>query len=283
MITNDNKLKIFENFEVIQRQTTTPGIAIGTGTFITANSGLATFSANDSIQIIERQNGSKKSLLTKFKEYIFHPKRYFNTIKNNVKELSLEDYQDLANGINKIYKDATVNGQTALIEKMNKEKTRIDKELSFIKSGYSKYLLEEDIVKFSKFAKRRIKLDWIKNFVRVIPENIRDKVGKLEKKQLFDNYVILHYDPDDTGTQETEAEIERRKDPIIFGVTQTSRRLYYIGDWIDDYCDLTLDGLLKTMGEKEARKLTSETIGNGELKMNKVKVKKKRVSKKKKK
>lgn len=29
---------------------------------------------------------------------------------------------------------------------------------------------------------------------------------------------------------------------------EISNRLYFIGDWIDEYCDLTLDGLIKTIG-----------------------------------
>lgn len=40
------------------------------------------------------------------------------------------------------------------------------------------------------------------------------------------------------------------KDPILFGVMEHSRKLYYIGDWKDEYCDLTLEDMFTSLGEK---------------------------------
>ena len=84
-------------------------------------------------------------------------------------------------------------------------------------------------------------MNWIKNFTRLIPVDIQEEVSKLVQDEVFDNFVILHYDPNDTGEELTKKEIERKKDPIIFGVIKESRKLYFINDWIDEYCDLTLD------------------------------------------
>jgi len=38
---------------------------------------------------------------------------------------------------------------------------------------------------------------------------------------------------------------EKRKDPILFGVIAGSNKLYFIGDWIDEYCDLRFDDVVK--------------------------------------
>ena len=40
-------------------------------------------------------------------------------------------------------------------------------------------------------------------------------------------------------------EMKKRKDPILFGVIAGSNKLYFIGDWIDEYCDLRFDDVVK--------------------------------------
>jgi hypothetical protein len=50
------------------------------------------------------------------------------------------------------------------------------------------------------------------------------------------------------------AEAERRKDPILFGVIRGSRKLYYLGSWEDEYCDLTLDKFIEQFGEEAINK-----------------------------
>jgi hypothetical protein len=61
----------------------------------------------------------------------------------------------------------------------------------------------------------------------------------------------------------TKAEVEKAKDPILFGVVKGTRNLYYIGDWIDEYCDLTLDKFLSVLEMEEARKLSEESVEAG--------------------
>ena len=40
----------------------------------------------------------------------------------------------------------------------------------------------------------------------------------------------------------------RNKDPILFGQLEFQpKRLYYIADWIDEHCDLTLDKFVEAM------------------------------------
>ena len=55
-------------------------------------------------------------------------------------------------------------------------------------------------------------------------------------------------------------ENKRRKDPILFGTFQSVEakvcidRFYYLGDWIDEYCDLTLDKMIQQT-EKRGRNI----------------------------
>lgn len=50
------------------------------------------------------------------------------------------------------------------------------------------------------------------------------------------------------GKEERKIAAEKKdKDPILFGTFQDRKqkvcvdRFYYLGDWVDEYCDLTLD------------------------------------------
>lgn len=104
------------------------------------------------------------------------------------------------------------------------------------------------------------KMNWMKNYLRVIPDNILEKKKMFDKWECFDNYVILHFDINDDSTQLTEKEIEKAKDPILFGVISGSRKLYFVGDWIDEYCDLTLDKFIKTLEQKKVKELTKVSL-----------------------
>ena len=63
---------------------------------------------------------------------------------------------------------------------------------------------------------------------------------------------------DYTGEKRSKVAKERRdKDPILFANIFTdgkvSPRMYFIGDWVDDYCDLTLDKMITEISKKEKK------------------------------
>ena len=97
---------------------------------------------------------------------------------------------------------------------------------------------------FIKECEKGICLDYIKNFSRPIPTEVVNKIEEVNKLEIFDNYVVLYYDPDGKIYKETAKEEAKRKDPIIFGVIAGSEKLYYVADWVDEYCDLTLEKFL---------------------------------------
>lgn len=46
----------------------------------------------------------------------------------------------------------------------------------------------------------------------------------------------------------------------MFGVINGSKKLYYVADWIDEYCDLTLDKVIEILGKEtiESKYLTDK-------------------------
>lgn len=112
-------------------------------------------------------------------------------------------------------------------------------EHSLVVHGFNRLLTEEQLLRFARGCSKGLCLDWIAHFVRPIPKDVLAEKRRADKALLFDNYVILHYDPENRGT--TQKDREAAKDPILFGVIKDSRKLYFVGDWKDELCDLTLD------------------------------------------
>lgn len=193
-------------------------------------------------------------------------KDFFNSVKAGAKELSTKGIEEVLSKYSTVLENAKINNQTALIDKINDYAKILKTELILSSTEFNKYLTEESIVEFHEIAsvhekyKTGLCLTYIKNFIKVIPEDITELRRKADKLKIFDNYVILHYDYDGKSVEDTKAEKEKKKDPILFGVIKGSTNLYYIGDWIDDYCDLTLDEIIKELGEDTVKILDTKQM-----------------------
>ncbi len=191
---------------------------------------------------------------------------FFEDIKVGVSDLNKKEIDETLSKYASVLKNAHDNGQIALQERIVDYASLLKLELILSTSKFNRFLTEEDAVKFYEKAsvhgkfKTNLKLTYIKNFVKIIPNDVVDLKKQADDLCVFDNYVILHYDYDNSGNQDTKAEVEKKKDPILFGLIKGSRKLYFIGDWIDDYCDLTLDALIKTIGKSESGEINSESL-----------------------
>jgi len=262
------RLKIFENFLTIQRKVENNNTWSNSNSFFlnTASSNIGSnVNVDTLIQKIRFDSSDKHS----FKEWLFSPIRFFKNIKKNVKSLTYEQHMRQILSLNELMEEAKQSHQTALVDLLNDEKIRIDKEILILDTGIDKFLDEADVIKFAKYSNRTVKLDWIANFIRIIPKDIVQKLLFVEEKKLFDNYVIMHYDPNDLGSELTKAQKEKKKDPILFGVLSCSNRLYFIGDWIDEYCDLTLTKVLKELKIDEKKLNIHKIINHQTPKVNK--------------
>ena len=173
----------------------------------------------------------------------------------NVKSTSKESAKSYINRVDKYLKaihNAKVIGQTALVEKLTREMIANKYESFLASEGHYYVVTEEQVANFLKKSSRGICLDYIKNFVRPIPECVIEKIAEADKLEVFDNYVIMHYDPEGKSTQDTAKEELKKRDPIVFGVIAGSKKLYYVADWIDEYCDLTLEKFVDTLGIRKS-------------------------------
>jgi len=185
---------------------------------------------------------------------------FFISVNSSTKELQL--VKDRAAGYERAMVRAKQGGQQALFEQLVAGMNAHRMETYLMTLGLPRYLEEADLVRFYKQSKKGLRLDWVKNFTRQIPQDVLDKKIQADETGIFDNYVILHYDPTAKSWAETQEEKNRRKDPILFGLMDGCRRLFFIGDWKDEFCDLTLDQIADALGDEAIKDLGIGIVGD---------------------
>lgn len=179
---------------------------------------------------------------------------FFRLVKLTT-EQSEQDYIDRSQPYLLAIEKAKEMGQQALIDKYLARMFVAKYESILRAEGFDKSITEEQVVSFARKSVKGLSLTYIKNYTRSIPDEIIEKKKKADELYVFDNYCVLHYDPEKKGyamtAKEKETERQRKADPILFGMIENCRKLYYIGDWVDEYCDLTLEQFLKESGLTE--------------------------------
>ncbi len=278
-INNRDSLEIFERFEIDRNLpkhkkdvSTSPQYTIISGLGITSSTSNFT---NGTSFIVNSSGFSGESQVTRFgstaplkTENLFQKVLNFFSRKKNVKSVFTQVFENLdqiktfkerEDYINETISVAENNGQTALVEKIKAIRTALLLESQLISLDFIKVISEEQLIKFAYDCEKGLRLDWLKNFTRNIPKDIIEKKVRADSLKLFDNYAILHFDPDNKSNSLTNSEIEKKKDPILFGVFKESRKLYYVADWKDELCNLTFDQLIDKIG-KDNLELKKEIV-----------------------
>ena len=192
----------------------------------------------------------KKEVDVKEDEKYMDALQFFSLVKASSKE-SVATYRDRVSDYLKSIHNAVTVGQTALVEDLLRGLVTNKYESVLFAEGLYYVVNEQQMVSFVKQCEKGIKLEYVKNFTRPMPQDIVDKIAKINQLEVFDNYVVLYYDPEGKIYKETAQEEAKRRDPIVFGVIAGSTKLYYIADWVDEYCDLTLEKFIDAIGVKK--------------------------------
>ena len=190
------------------------------------------------------------------------------TNNNEIKQMTPEEYfqklqsmkhQATSEDLNKIYENCLelankyrITGQIRGLRKILFCMESIEKEYKLVEMGIDTFIYKDDIDFYidsivNDRSRRPIKIIELERYEREIPDEIVDVIDKT--KDLFDQMYVVFTDY--TGREERKIEAEmKQKDPILFGTFQNREkkvcvdRFYYLGDWIDEYCDLTLDKMV---------------------------------------
>ena len=184
------------------------------------------------------------------------PSQYFDNIKGSKNEITTEALKDSFDVFIKLAEKYSRLGQRESLKKLCFLADTLKKEEKLIELGITTYVYKDVVEDYiESVAKNTVKIVELSRYTREIPDEIVPTIEK--SKELFDEFYVVFTDY--TGREERKVQKERRdKDPILFGVfknnTNIADRFYFLGDWIDEFCDLTLDKMVEQY--KEAKNIT---------------------------
>lgn len=175
------------------------------------------------------------------------PRLYMKYVKSKLTKVQTQKVKERMDKLKKLIPYAKDMGQVALYEELSKELLVILRESEAVAIGCTQFVDRASINKFITIVKDRVvKFDKFENFPRVVPQKIRTKVKTAQK--VFDQIHILFVDYTDEKPLKSNSEKIREKDPIVFGTFSFAPdKFYYIADWVDEYCDLTLSKFVEKM------------------------------------
>lgn len=174
-------------------------------------------------------------------------KAVFESLKSKKQQMTEIGLQDLHDNAMQLATKCSMTGQIESLKKLIFVIEHFEHEKQLLDLGINTFVYKDDIDFFVDNNPSPIKISTIENYEREIPDEIAEMIAKT--RDIFDAFYIVYTDY--TGKTERRAEaIKKEKDPILFGafIDRNKRvcvdRFYYLGDWIDPYCDLTLDKMV---------------------------------------
>lgn len=198
---------------------------------------------------------------TQIEPVVIDPQDYFNYLKSKKNECTEEFLNNLYSVTLTQLQKAMVTGQDLIIRRLHYAVSVIEREHLLLKEGITAFVLREDIESFIESVQnKRVKVVDLEFFPREIPDEIVEKIKQLKDKNIFDNYYVVFTDYTGQISEETREGQNKeaiRRDPILFGAFEQKidgiydicDRFYYIGDWEDEYCELTLSKMVQKMTE----------------------------------
>lgn len=199
-------------------------------------------------------------------------------LKSKVNTITETNLGDIKINLEETIKNSILTKQISMLERSIFFYELLNKENYLIENNFNKFIEKDDIEELleklnnSESNTKRIFFCELEDYPRVIPTDVVRKIKQINDNKIFDKYYVLYTDftksaqkfanGNKTGLQVTD--ISSQKDPILFGAFIKKGengkapiimdRFYYIADWVDEYCDLTLNKLMTIAPElvKEA-------------------------------
>lgn len=213
-------------------------------------------------ELAEMKNNDLNAMLT--------PQEYFDAMKAKTNTITSDDLKKIYENCLELANKYKITGQIRGLRKILFCMESIEKEYKLVDMGITTFIYKDDIdfyidtvTKSRNRGNRPIKIIELERYEREIPDEVVDVIDKT--KELFDQMYVVYTDY--TGKEERKIEAEKKqKDPILFGTFQSREkkvcvdRFYYLGDWIDEFCDLTLDKMVnetKNLGRNIVRTINT--------------------------
>lgn len=199
------------------------------------------------------------------------PSEYFSYVKGKKNHIEEEDLRQIYENALNMIKRYQITGQTKSIEKLKFLLDIIELEIPIVKAGYNQFVYRWDVEEYiDKISDDSVFIIEMKNYEREFPDEVIDKIVKA--KEVFGDNLYVIYTDYTKKTQRKVAKERRERDPILFGALVKNRvaydRFYYICDWEDEYCDLSLYKIVNDWDkfhadDKESSSIVHKTIEHG--------------------
>ena len=189
------------------------------------------------------------------------PGDYFNYVKNMKSVADIAEFEQLRDSCMSLLKKAVITGQKKMAQELTRQYNIVLKELRAIENGYNVIIFRTDVEKYiNDLQDNPIRIIELENYERDVPDDVIEKIADIKEKNLFDRLYVIFTDYSLKETKKI-AKHRHEKDPILFGsfncavndeTTYKSKeryipdeRMFFIADWVDEKCDLTLEELVK--------------------------------------
>lgn len=193
------------------------------------------------------------------------PQVFFDYMKSRKNLMTSEKLEEIHENCLHFIKKYHATGQTKGLAKLMFLLKRMENEQAVLDKGINQFVYQEDIDEYirticEKAERQPVKMIELSRYEREVPDEVVEKL--LRVKEHFDDFFVIFTDY--TGKVEKQiAKDKIEKDPILFGVFRNkdlrvvNERFYYIGDWIDEYCDLTLDRMVGDFKRVSGKQITN--------------------------
>lgn len=193
------------------------------------------------------------------------PSLYFDYVKGLKNKVEFEEYGLIIDNTLKMINKAKITEQTSMAKRLTHQLELALRELEAAKKGFNIFVNRKDIELYiSKVEAKAVKIIELSRYTREIPDDIIDKIA--EAKEVFDEMYIMFTDYTKKETKKVAKE-RRDKDPILFGAfidkdgekenkIYVEDRLFFIADWVEDKCDLTLEEICRDVKDKSNKDIT---------------------------
>jgi hypothetical protein len=192
------------------------------------------------------------------------PRLYFNYVKSKLRKTEVKKLKARLKKLQQLVKNAEEVGQKALYEEFSKMLIIAVRESEAAACGYNVIVNKEDVEKFRILVSESdatygspVFFKTLEEFPRPIPAKVQKIIKSVQAKAIFDKLHVLYLDYTKEPVKSNKEKI-REKDPVLFGsFNYDEKRLYYITDWVDEHCDLTLNGFVEALKQNNEEYQTS--------------------------
>jgi len=195
-------------------------------------------------RILRKKRGDTSSANDRSRRLrVLTPVVMYQFVKDRFRIIERHKLSSRLDKLAKLMENARVLGQIAMADQIGERFGQLIREQELLVCGYTEYLPKKLLDKFIDLTTNKvIKLTPLKNYIRPMPKKVQRVLDDVQKRKLFDSYVVMHTDVNNTAVAKTK---EEKRDPILFGtIADAPDNYYHIISWTDDLCDLTFDQII---------------------------------------